>query len=284
MTIRELKRKAAARLNEAGIETGAFEAAVLLQTLLNCGAGDLLLRQGETASSNLIQSVFDCVDRRIGGEPLQYMIGAWDFFNDTFFVGPGVLIPRPATEEFCAYSLERLRDYTSPVVFDLCAGSGCIGLSVKRARPDAQVFLLERSEEAMAYLLKNRDHLGLREEISVIKGDVLQGFEAFDFLPRPNVILSNPPYIETSLLPSLQCEVQKEPSMALDGGEDGLTFYRCFASRWLPFLEPGGLFGIECGEDQAESIAKMIEPFCLNIELLPDFNGVQRFVFARKRG
>ena len=111
---------------------------------------------------------------------------------------------------------------------------------------------------------------------------IVERLAAVSSLPVPDVILSNPPYIATADLPALQREVQNEPAMALDGGEDGLVFYRAIAEKWLPYLQTGALIGVECGETQAQSIAELFEDQGFSCEICKDFNGFDRFVFARK--
>ena len=219
------------RLQRGGVENAAFEARTLLEIVLgkdsatSAYVSNAVLSDAQTAQTEAL------LKRRLSGEPLQYLCGSWDFLDSTFVVGEGVLIPRPETEELVLLALERMKELPSPTVYDLCAGSGCIGLSVKRRRSDANVYLFELSDDALRYCNENRCALGFAQTVPLIQADVLRGYAAVSSLPVPDVILSNPPYIATAELPTLQREVQNEPAMALDGGEDGLVFYRAIAEN-----------------------------------------------------
>ncbi len=280
-------RAFAASLREAletgGVENSGFEARTLLEAAFGRETANHLFVCDEPLSEAQMAEVRVLLSRRLAGEPLQYLCGSWDFLDSSFAVGKGVLIPRPETEELVLFALERMKGKKAPTVFDLCAGSGCIGLSVKKRRPDANVYLFECSDDALRYCNENRCALGLARSVPLIQGDVLRGFSAFSSLPVPDVILSNPPYIPSGELPFLQREVQREPAMALDGGEDGLVFYRALANSWLPFLKEGALVGVECGETQARDVAALFASRGFTTEICRDFSETERFVFAEKQ-
>jgi len=219
------------------------------------------------------EKFFALVNRRKSGEPLQYILGEWEFYGLRFAVGPGVLIPRPETEMLVELALEHLRGKKGPVVYDLCAGSGCVGLSVAHHSPNARVYLIELSDDAMPYLRKNAEAYSNAE---VIQADVCN---AQCTIHNAQLILANPPYVKTNEIAVLSEEVRREPRMALDGGEDGLAFYRVLAEKWLPRLAPGGLLACECGEGQAGEIAAMFAP--CETSILKDFNGMERVVATR---
>lgn len=209
------------------------------------------------------------------GEPLQYVIGKWDFFESEFYVGPGVLIPRPETEELVELALSNIDTSKETIIYDLCSGSGCIGISLAKKLPKAKVFLIEKSQDAFNYLKKNSE--GVSNAVPVMSDISEYSAE----LPEPDVIISNPPYIPTSQLSSLQPEVQKEPSMALDGGDDGLDFYRIIKDVWFPGLKKGGKLFLEIGEDQGE---KVIDLFggTAKVSLKKDIYGNDRMITAVK--
>ena len=281
-TLTEVYRYAADKLNSAGIEDATFDARAIFETVFGVTYSQLVLNRDMAYDEGLIGKLDRMLDERINGRPLQYIIGEWDFMGFTFNVGEGVLIPRPETEMLVEYTVNKLRNIPNPVVFDLCSGSGCIGLSVKKLLPSARVFTVEKSDEALRYLEMNRENLGLARETVSIQGDILNGYEGFASLPKPDVILSNPPYIKSEEIPALQKEVQLEPKMALDGGEDGYIFYRCLADKWLPYINEGGFMAVECGEEQAEEISGMFAPYCRKTEILEDFSGIQRIVIGLK--
>lgn len=281
-TLTEIYRYAADKLTSAGVEDAAFDARVIFETVFGVKYNQLVLNPDMKYDESLEEKFGKMLDERISGRPLQYIIGEWDFMGFTFKVGEGVLIPRPETEMLVEYAVDKMKSITNPVVFDLCSGSGCIGLSIKKLFPSAKVFMVEKSEDALRYLEMNRENLGLARETVAIKGDILNGYEGFSSLPKPDVIISNPPYIKSEEIPTLQKEVQLEPKMALDGGEDGYIFYRCLAEKWVPYINEGGYIAVECGEEQAEEISGMFSAYCEKTEILDDFSGIQRIVAGLK--
>jgi len=207
---------------------------------------------------------FSLVAQRAAGEPLQYILGTWEFYGLPFAVGPGVLIPRPETEMLVDIALQ----HKPATVVDLCAGSGCIGLSIAHHLPNTQVHLVELSEQALPYLRKNAARY---------PNATVHHADAFHYSLTTNhysLIVSNPPYIPTHELASLQQEVQHEPAMALDGGADGLDFYRSLAQHWLPKCD---VLAVECGDGQAQDIVQLFG----GGQILTDFNGIGRVVLAK---
>lgn len=279
MTVSELLKKGTSLLEKYKIENYANEARWIFESVFDCGREYLIFHADDDADSEKSVQYIDSIIRRANGEPVQYVIGSWDFYGETFFVGSGVLIPRPETEILVDFALDYLKDKNNPVVFDLCSGSGCIGLSVAKNIPDSKVFLLEKSDDAFDYLEKNLRSIGCKNATAV-KCDIFDGFEKIG-LPVPDLILSNPPYIESDDIPSLQSEVLFEPSMALDGGNDGLDFYRAICDKWLAYCN--GAIAVECGEGQAEIIEKMFSVYCGNTYSVTDFNGIKRVVVGSER-
>ena len=282
MTLNETYKKGGNLLKENGIDNCEFEARIIIEHVCSYNYSDFLLNRNSTLSNDLEEAILKKIDERCSGCPLQYVICGWEFIGLTFKVGEGVLIPRPETEELCKFVIDQIKDKPKPVVFDLCSGSGCIGLSIKHFNPNADVYLIEYSDDALMFLNQNRESLGFARSVPVIKGDVLGGFERFAFLPKPDVIVSNPPYIKTDEIPTLQKEVLFEPKMALDGGCDGYEFYDCFAQKWIDCVNEGGLFAVECGEQQAEYISNIFASHCKTVKIKRDFNDIERFVVAFK--
>lgn len=283
MTVFELYKSCRAELESVGIKNSANEARFILQKALECDETAFLFSKSMVAEPYVIDRVVNMSKRRINREPLQYILGEWDFFGYTFKVGEGVLAPRPETEELCSLVIDRVKSGRSNLsVFDLCSGTGCIGISLKKSLPELDVYLIEYSDNALGYLNENRMRLGIARSVPAIKGDVLRGYEAFGFLPSPDVIVSNPPYIKSSEISDLQTEVTKEPREALDGGVDGLVFYRALAEKWFPFVNNGGFIAVECGDEQASDVASMFSEYADDISIIKDFNGIDRFVIAGK--
>lgn len=280
MTVSELLKKGIELLKNNGTENYFNEARWIFEAVFECGKEYAIFHSEDNAESKKAEKYFGLINRRITGEPVQYIIESWDFYGETFSVGNGVLIPRAETELLVDFAMDYLKKFDNPIVLDLCSGSGCIGLCVAKNIPDSTVYLVEKSDEAFDYLLKNKNSLGCKNAIAV-KGDIFNGFESFGF-PIPDLILSNPPYIEKNMIPSLQREVSFEPAAALDGGEDGLDFYRLINDKWLGFCR--GAVAVECGEGQAEDIIRLLSLKCDSTETITDFNGIKRTVIGYRSG
>lgn len=235
MTTAELKSFFKEGLKKAGIESADFEAEQLAQ-----------YTDPERREQTL--------RRRLSGEPLQYILGEWDFYGITLKVGEGVLIPRPDTETVAERAIKLLKGNEKPLVYDLCAGSGCIGIALAKFG-GAKVKFFEKSEKALKYLKVNVESTNTNGEIIVC--DVLE--EPNEDLIEADLIISNPPYIKSGVMPSLQREVQFEPKMALDGGEDGLIFYRTIANKWKKKIKKGGYLVFEIGFDQMAEVTEILK-------------------------
>lgn len=268
MTISEVLIQGTNALKNNNIENSQNEAIWILEDVLSCTYSRILFNESENISSENEKKFFDKINERISSVPVQYILGKWDFYGREFYVGKGVLIPRPETELLVEYALNFLKDKESPTVIDLCAGTGCIGLTVASERPDSKVYLVEKYDDAFAYLKKNS--IGIKN-IELVKADVLDKSQ-LSMLPKADLVLSNPPYIETSEISSLQKEVQLEPVTALDGGNDGLVFYRAIKNI-LPEICKGAA-AMECGENQSETIGKIFQ----TKKFLKDFAGINRVV------
>ena len=277
VTRRQWLREAADTLTAAGCEDALFDARCLLEDLggmpRGTAADDTPLTDGQLAA------LTEALEQRAEGRPLQYILGQWEFLTLTLNVGEGVLIPRPDTELLCEAAAERLGGKSAPQVLDLCAGSGCVGLGVA-SLTGAVVTAVELSEEALAYLRENVGRYPALD-VTVRQGNVLVDYA--DFGGGYDAILSNPPYIPTGDLATLQREVRREPMLALDGSEDGLRFYRAIAEHWCEKLSPDGFCAVEVGVGQAAQVAALFASAGLgNTEILRDLGGVERVVVARK--
>lgn len=227
----------------------------------------------------IMKKLADSLWRLKSGEPLQYVLGKWDFYESEFFVGKGVLIPRPETEELTHLVIEKAKKLSFPVVYDLCSGSGCIGISVAKAVKNSSVYCVEKSEDALNYLRKN---ITQADNAVAVEGDVLNPHsiepESID------IIVSNPPYIKNSDLDGLQKEVQFEPKMALDGGKDGLDFYKKIPELWYPYLKNNGLIFFEISEEQGKDVYDILNSLGYrNVEVKKDMYGNDRIVSAVKK-
>ena len=248
--------------------------------------------------------------RRESREPLQYLCGRWPFLDFELAVGPGVLCPRADTEVVAEAAAQTLAGCAAPKVLDLCAGTGCLGLGIKRLCPTASVTCVEKSPDALHYLVCNvRTALrslpqGSTEDVleedeptlgsgllviaalppaaQAVEGDL---FDYWRGLPEGglDLIVSNPPYLTASEMEDLQPEVAKEPAMALAAGEDGLDFYRALARHYQTPLRPGGTLALEIGWQQREAVCALLQAEgWTQIRCIQDLGGNDRCILAQR--
>ncbi len=277
-----LYRKISKVLSDNSIEDYEFESKVIISHYSGFSFSDCTLRCECDFSNESLININNAVERRLKGEPLQYIIGEWDFMDFTFKVGEGVLIPRPETELLCEYVVDKIKHMEHPVVYDLCSGSGCIGLSIKKYVPQCEIFLVEKSEKALEYLCHNASEICKDTFLTIVKGNIFD-LKAFSNHPKADVIVGNPPYIRTDEISFLQKEVLFEPKIALDGGNDGLDFYRCLTSEWKKMLKKDGFMAFECGEDQGEDISLLFKENGFDSEIIKDYNQLDRIVTGRRK-
>lgn len=277
MTISELLKSGAERLKAAGIDDAEYDARCLAEYALNCDYFALRLDFQKELDEKVVEKYFSLIERRLSGEPLQYILEEWEFMGLPFKVGEGVLIPRPETEILAEFAFDFLKKKNDPIVFDLCSGSGCIAISVAKLCPNSTVYAVEKSDAAFNYLMKNIELNGVKN-VKAVKGDVFDKMSLSGI--APDLILSNPPYIRSSDIDGLQSEVKKEPITALDGGEDGYDFYRVIASDWIKQIKSGGAIAVECAEDQTEYISELFSEQASDVKAYNDLSGLPRGVIA----
>lgn len=220
-------------------------------------------------------------DRVLGGEPLAYILGEWDFYGLTFRVDKSVLIPRADTEKLCELTIQQAKPRISPRILDLCCGSGCIGLAIASRVKDARITLADVSKEALAVAKRNiaRNKLGGR--MSTFQVDARE--RAPGFLGKFDMIVSNPPYITAEEMKQLPRSVDDyEPHLALFGGEDGLDFYRAIIENYTAVLKPEGFLCFEFGMGMGDAVCHLLEESDYTIiERKRDFNDRERAVLAQ---
>lgn len=275
MTLKELFTYCSNQLSFGNC--GDFEAQCIFEDILKVKREKIYFID-KIASEDDVSLINSVIERRKAGEPLQYILGNWDFYDLTFSVGKGVLIPRPETELLVDYAIEKLKNIDNPIVFDLCSGTGCIGLTVAKHIPDATVYLLEKEKTAFEYLKLNAKNLNLKN-VNLINDDLF----TIDLskLPSADIILSNPPYIPSTEIKELQKEVLSEPISALDGGNDGLDFYRCLAEKWSGKVKENGFMAYECGDTQSSDIIDIFNGKFKENSVIFDFNNIDRIVTFR---
>jgi len=280
MTVFELQKQVQSILEAGGCETPAFDTMCLLEDIGEIGRGQVPASYELSTSPSREKAVLNAAKRRAAGEPLQYLLGTWDFLDLILDVGEGVLIPRPETELLCQLAAEYLQKLPHKHVYDLCAGSGCVGLGIASLCREASVTAVELSEQAFVYLQRNIARYS-DLKMKAVQANILTEYDRFQ--GPIDAIVSNPPYIPTCDLNSLQREVQHEPRMALDGDEDGYRFYRAIAECWLPKLSADGFVAVEVGIGQAETVAELFRRHGMtHISIRPDFAGVERVVLGKK--
>ena len=218
--------------------------------------------------------------RRAAREPLQYLAGEWDFLDLTLRVGPGVLCPRADSEVVCETAIELLRRDANPAprVLDLCAGTGCLGLGVQRFVPHAAVTCVEKSDDAFRYLAANTGGT----PVAALQADVLDYWRTLT-PGSVDLILCNPPYLTAEEMTRLMPETAREPAMALDGGRDGLDFYRAIAAHYRDVLRPGGRLVFEIGCAQREAVRGILSRAgWTEIACRRDYGGNDRVLSARR--
>ena len=270
MTLRELEE----RLSLAGIEEARREAAILAEHF--CGipqSRQPFMRDAELGS----ERIADALCRRISGEPLQYIIGVWDFMNETYEVTPDVLIPRQDTETLVEWAIKNAPE--GGRVADLCTGSGCVAVSALARRRDLTCVAVDKYPEAIALAKRNAERNGVADRIEFRVCDVLTDVcpgEPFD------AVLSNPPYVTAKEYADLQKEVCHEPEHALTDGADGLTFYRRILEVYPARLAPGGTIALEIGSSQAKDVCAIAEKRGMKTSIIKDYSGHDRVAVCEK--
>lgn len=259
MTLNSVYRKGKELLEKADIQDADFDSLYLLEHFFGADRTALILHGDKKAEISACEKFFSAIDERASGKPLQYIVGKWTFMGFDFLVGEGVLIPRDDTEivvEVACEYLQNLKNVKNPRIIDLCSGSGAIAIALAKMFPNSDVTALEYSDNAIEYLKKNIE-LNNAENVKVYKGDVTSCSDDFEN-EGFDLVISNPPYIESEEIDTLQAELQFEPRMALDGGSDGLYFYRIITEKWASKVKFGGMLAYEVGEEQFEPVSLMV--------------------------
>lgn len=277
MTVNEIYQSGLKLLENNNIENSKFEAQSLLQKAFSLDRVGFIIHKTDKADENCSHNFLNFIEKRISGEPLQYILGEWSFMGFDFKVGRGVLIPRDDTEVVVNLCIDFLKNRTDKKTVDLCSGSGAIAVALDKIS-GAKVTAVEIDKTAFSYLEKN-----VKENNSSVKPVMADALKICDTFADGglDLIVSNPPYIKSADIETLQKEVQLEPRLALDGGEDGCDFYREIVNRWSRKLKKGGALAFELGEGQADAVkALMTEQGFSDFKISLDFGGVQRAIIG----
>ena len=265
------------------------QAGTVARELLSAASGkraeEILADRELYARQEVCTRLDEYLARAVQGEPLAYILGQWDFAGMTLTVTPDTLIPRDDTMAVTELAVSKaLFLEQAPRILDLCTGTGCIGLAIARRVKDARLVLGDISPAAVRVAKKNAQELRLGGRVSCLTVDALA--PAAKFLGVFDLIVSNPPYVTSGEMAELEPSVRLyEPSLALDGGPDGLTFYRAILRNFTPALRPGGYLCFEFGMGQEHSVCALLQESDYEIcELQKDLRGVVRAVLAQRRG
>ena len=256
-------------LKSAGIENYTWEARLLVEEL----CGDFSEEKDYTSAT-----LAEVVEKRCTRYPLQYIIGKWWLANCEFFVDESTLVPRPDTETVVELGAKLLPKDAR--FADLCTGSGCIAISILDLRPDTAADAYELYPKTLEMARKNAVHNRVAERFTPILGDVLEKGILGD--KKYAAIISNPPYIRTDVIETLEREARTEPIAALDGGADGLIFYRAIVQNFAKNLEENGFFLFEIGFDQADDLRAIAAEHSFSCEIYKDLGGCDRAALLRK--
>ena len=275
-------------LKEHSVDNPRLDAELLLGKSMGLSREDLYIHLHSRVKKAEREALGDLIRRRISGEPLQYISGHQEFWSVDFKVDPHVLIPRPETELLVEETLSILsaRPFTTaPLVLELGTGSGAIAISLAREVKDIFVVATDISTEALLLARENALRADVLRKIAFLNGDLFGPIRNLGDKGPFDVILSNPPYIARPEIGRLPREVKSEPVIALDGGEDGLSFYRRIVSRAPSYLQRGGWLLLEIGQGQGFEVSHLIGEggAFLEPQLLPDLAGIDRIVKAQKR-
>jgi release factor glutamine methyltransferase len=239
------------RFTEAGIAAARLEAQILLAHVLGCSRVQLYTGFDKPLGDAELAGYRALIKRRLGGEPVSYLVGETEFWGLPFHVEPSVLVPRPDTETVIEVARAARPDRAAPCrILDLCTGSGVIAVSLAREYPAAQVVATELSPAAAALARRNAARNAVADRVDVREGDLFEPVRGERF----DLITANPPYIASPVIPTLSPEVRREPVIALDGGPDGLAFYDRICAEAREHLAPGGAIVLEHGFDQADAV------------------------------
>lgn len=276
MTIFEAYNDCKRQLAAAGIEDYVFESKQIIKHITGYTNVQILTKYTQSLNEFQQNNLTAIIKQRLIRYPLQYILRRWYFFGREFFVGPGVLIPRSDTETLVDVCLDTVKEKQNSRVLDLCAGTGCIGITIKGECDTADVTLVEKFDEALEYTVKNAAHNNV--SVNIVQGDVLKTEGAEGLY---DLIVSNPPYINADDMKNLQPEVAFEPTTALAGGVDGLDFYRHIVKEYKKYLAVNGVMAFEVGINQANKVAEiMAENGFADIQMRKDYGEIDRVVFG----
>ena len=277
MNLREVLKQGIEKLKENNIEDASLKAKMLLSEILEMKKEYLIVHEEEILDEPDINTFFEKIDRLVNNEPIQYILNRQDFMGLNLYVDSNVLIPQPDTEILVEEVIALASEKENLKILDMCTGSGAIAISLAKYIKNSNVYATDISEKALEIAKDNS--LKNITDITFIHSDVFENVKENEF----DFIVSNPPYIETDVIKTLSKEVQNEPHIALDGGEDGLYFYRKISKEAFDFLKQDGYLAFEIGYNQREAVENLLrENGYKNIYSKKDLGGNDRIVIGQK--
>ena len=277
MTIHDVLKLNITKLKEHNIEEPILKAKILLAFVLCKTKEYLLINQNEKINKDIIKIYETNIEKIINGFPIQYITNKKEFMGLDFFVNESVLIPRNDTEILVEESLNIIKKHNMHEILDLCTGSGAIAVSIAKNIENAKIIATDISEEALKIAKKNAIQNNVFEKVKFQKSNMFEKINS-----KFDIIVSNPPYIETKTIKELSEEVQKEPYIALNGGQDGLNFYKIIAENAKMFLNKNGYLALEIGYNQKESVIEILKNYeYKNIYTKKDLEGNDRVIVCK---
>jgi release factor glutamine methyltransferase len=280
LLVSELLSESSSKLTEAGVISATVDAELITCFCLGISRSELslMVATNQEFPQESLDKFQVALARRVARQPLQHITGTAPFRHLELKVGPGVFTPRPETEQVVGFAMEKITNFQSPLIVDLCSGSGAIAISSATEIPESKVFAVEKSEEAFGYLLQNAASYGF-SKVNLRNEDLQNSLSELD--GKVDLVISNPPYIPNDAIP-IDLEVQlHEPSMSLYGGVDGLDVIRQISIRAKKLLKSGGLLVLEHADSQSNAIGKLLlAGGWLEIEARADLAGKERMISA----
>ena len=275
MKINEILKQSISKLIENKVEEPILKARRLLAFVLNVKKEYLITHNQDEIKEEQVEQFKQCIKEIINGKPIQYILGYQEFMGIRFEVNESVLIPQPDTEILVEKVIEIGKRLTEPHILDLCTGSGAIAVALSKKLPQSKIVASDVSEKALN-VAKENDKV---KKIEFILSDMFESIKE-----KYDIIVSNPPYIKTETISNLSNEVQNEPMIALDGGEDGLVFYREIINKAYNFLNTEGYLCLEIGEDQRKQVIELISRSGKynNVKAYKDLSGHDRVIICKK--
>lgn len=278
MTIKEALNKSIDLLRESNIENPIQTSKIVLANLIQKSKEYILINENEILLDDIFNEFIERIEKISNGIPLQYITNTQEFMGMEFFVDENVLIPRADTEMLVEEVLSIVESGENLEVLDMCTGSGAIAVSIAKNTNNCKVFAVDISEGALEVAKKNAIKNGVDKKINFINSNM---FEKIDENKRFDIIVSNPPYIETATLSTLDIQVQNEPKIALDGGTDGLDFYRNLLINSKKYLKKNGVIAMEIGYNQKEAVTNLFKAEYKDVYCKKDLSGNDRVIVCK---